>query len=99
MSTFQVRFNEAKDLVGGRYKLTALLQKRIRELVRGERPLVDLNSNDYVEIALAEVLEHKIEMGAELHDPEDTEILGGKKSTPDLDLDQDETIDQISIPL
>lgn len=99
MSDFQNRFMQATELVGGRYKLTALLQKRVRELVRGERALVELESKDHIDIALAEVLEGKLEMGAEIQDPEETEIFGGARPTKDLDLDQDEPKDQISIPL
>ena len=96
MSTFQQRFNRAMERVGGRYKLTALLQHRIRELVRRDRPLVEVDTPDYVEIALAEVLEGKLEMGPQIKDPEDTEVLG---DAPDLDSDQEAGKDRISIPL
>ena len=40
---------------GGSFKLTALLQKRVRELVRGQRPLYETRERDYVEIALEEL--------------------------------------------
>jgi len=99
MSDFQNRFMQATELIGGRYKLTALLQKRVRELVRGERALVELDTKDHIDIALTEVLEGKLEMGAEIQDPEETEILGGARPATDLDLDHDEPKDQISIPL
>lgn len=74
--TFERRFRTAMDKVGGRYVLTALLQKRIRELVRGDRPLVDLDTNDFTEIALAEVIEDKIEMGEEIRDPDEDADFG-----------------------
>jgi DNA-directed RNA polymerase subunit omega len=32
--------------VGGRFKLSTLIQKRLVQLNRGGRPLVDLNSDD-----------------------------------------------------
>jgi DNA-directed RNA polymerase subunit omega len=99
MSTFDDRFNEAMERVGGRYILTAMLQKRVRELVRGEKALVEVGGNDFIDVALAEVLEGKIEMGEEIQDPEDVEIIGGPSRTPSLDLDQNEDKDQLSISL
>jgi len=53
---------QAEALVGGRFKLTALLQKRVRELVRGAPRLVSLDTRNFMEIALQEVLEQKIEL-------------------------------------
>lgn len=47
--------------VGGRFKLTALLQKRLAELVEGARPLVDVHPGQTpLEIAIQEILEDKI---------------------------------------
>ena len=40
---------------GGRFKLSVLLQKRVRELVRGVPPLLDTESHDPIEIALEEL--------------------------------------------
>lgn len=74
MEVFEQRFVRAMDAVGGRYELTALLQKRIRELVRGDRPLVEYEYDDYIDLALEEVLQGKIEMGPEIKDPEDDDI-------------------------
>ena len=78
--------------------MTALLQKRIRELVHGEKPLVQTDASDYVEIALAEVLEGKIEMGAEFQDPEG-DIGPLKGETPASDQDQGEDKERFSITL
>jgi len=97
MATFQDRFVKATGMVGGRYLLTALLQKRIRELVRREKPLVDGDPSDFIDIALAEVLEGKIEMGAEIKDPEDTEVLKQDSQEADLDKDQGEEKEHYSI--
>ena len=80
--SFERRFRIAMEKVGGRYILTALLQKRIRELVRGDRPLVNLDTNDFTELALAEVIEGKIEMGAEIRDPEDEADFGADEELP-----------------
>ncbi|MBN2490459.1 MAG: DNA-directed RNA polymerase subunit omega [Planctomycetes bacterium] len=97
MSTFDDRFSRAMGKVGGRYILTALLQKRIRELVRGDKPLAQVEGGDFIDVALAEVIEGKIEMGEEIHDPEDVEIIGGQTRSASLDLDHDDDRDQLSI--
>jgi DNA-directed RNA polymerase subunit omega len=46
--------------VGGRFKLSTLIQKRLVQLNRGSRPLVDLNSDDKMEIVIQEILQDKI---------------------------------------
>ena len=46
--------------VGGRFKLTTLIQKRLISLSAGARPLVNLRSNDLLEIAVAEIMQDKI---------------------------------------
>jgi DNA-directed RNA polymerase subunit omega len=56
--------------LGGRFKLTALIQHRVRELMEGARPLVERRGRSDIEIAIAEIAEEKITL--ELP-PEDTE--------------------------
>jgi DNA-directed RNA polymerase subunit omega len=46
--------------VGGRFKLSTLIQKRLVQLNRGSRPLVDMNSEDRMEIVIQEILQDKI---------------------------------------
>ena len=47
--------------VGGRFKLTALLQKRVVELMDGARPLVERDDHmTDLEVAIEEVLQDKI---------------------------------------
>ncbi len=45
---------------GGRFKLTALIQHRLRELMDGARPLVERRGRSDLEIVIQEILEHKI---------------------------------------
>ncbi len=56
------RLEQLTAKVGGRFRLTALLQKRLAELVKGSPPLVDLPSNNFFEIALREIEEGRIEL-------------------------------------
>lgn len=46
--------------VGGRFKFTALVQHRVRELMAGARPLVERNGRSDIEVAVLEIVEGKI---------------------------------------
>lgn len=46
--------------LGGRFKFTALVQHRIRELMDGARPLVERGGRSDFEIAVQEIVEGKI---------------------------------------
>lgn len=46
--------------VGGRFKLSSLIQKRLVALNRGTRPLVEISSKNPMEIVVAEIMQDKI---------------------------------------
>lgn len=46
--------------VGGRFKLSSLIQKRLVALNRGARPLVELSTNSPMQIVVAEIMQDKI---------------------------------------
>ncbi len=47
--------------VGGKFKLTALVQKRLGELLQGSRPLIeDVGGKTMLEIVIQEILQDKI---------------------------------------
>ncbi len=48
------------EKVGGRFKLSTLIQKRMIQLSQGSRPLVEIDSNDRMQIVLHEILQDKI---------------------------------------
>ncbi len=48
------------EKVGGRFKLTSLVQKRWLELMRGARPLVDPTGKTEMEVIMEEILQDKI---------------------------------------
>tara|TARA_B100000959_G_C14938911_1_gene606919 strand:+ start:297 stop:575 length:279 start_codon:yes stop_codon:yes gene_type:complete len=56
------KFFQAEELVGGRFKLASLMQKRIVELMQGAVPLVETSSIRLSEIALDEILDGKIQL-------------------------------------
>ncbi|MEQ8768560.1 MAG: DNA-directed RNA polymerase subunit omega [Planctomycetota bacterium] len=58
----QQLLKEARRRVGGIFKLTALLQKRCRELVKGASPLVNPKGLTPIEVALKEAAAGLIEL-------------------------------------
>ncbi len=46
--------------VGGRFKLSSLIQKRLVALNRGAQPLVELGTKDKVAIVVEEIMQNKI---------------------------------------
>lgn len=51
--------------VGGRFKLSTLIQKRLVQLNQGSRPLVDIASTDKMVIAIQEIIQDKIFLDAQ----------------------------------
>jgi DNA-directed RNA polymerase subunit omega len=67
----ELKSTELINKVGGRFKLTALIQKRLDELVQGARPLIeDTEGKTMLEIVIQEILQDKIT--AETQDSEST---------------------------
>lgn len=70
-----LRNEDIVNKVGGRFKLTALIQKRMVELLQGSRPLVERKKGmTDMEVAIQEILEDKIAIDYEKSDvatPED----------------------------
>jgi DNA-directed RNA polymerase subunit omega len=53
--------NEIINKVGGKFKLTALIQRRMAELLQGSRPLIDdVKGKTMLEIVVDEILQDKI---------------------------------------
>ena len=71
--------------VGGRFKLSALIQKRLVALNQGARALVDVSTGDKMEIVVQEILQDKIFLDAsnKVRTVEDSADGGGP---PELDL-------------
>jgi DNA-directed RNA polymerase subunit omega len=55
---------EIVNKVGGRFKLSTLIQKRMVALNTGAKPLVDVKSGDRLAIVLQEILQDKIYLDA-----------------------------------
>ena len=51
--------------VGGRFKLSTLIQKRMVALNTGAKPLVDLRTSDRLAVVIQEILQEKIYLDTE----------------------------------
>lgn len=72
--------------VGGRFKLSTLIQKRLAAINAGARALVDFESNDKMEVVVQEILQDKIYLDSS----NAVQVAKGKDSSgggpPELDL-------------
>lgn len=55
-----LKSDEIVNKVGGKFKMTALIQRRLQELIDGSRPLVDRNGRSDLEVVIDEILQDKI---------------------------------------
>ena len=65
--------------LGGRFKFTALVQHRIRELMEGARPLVERHGRSDFEVAVQEIVEGKITL--EMADADGIDESGDDEET------------------
>jgi DNA-directed RNA polymerase subunit omega len=57
----ELKSEEIVNKVGGRFKLAALIQKRMLELLQGSRPLIEnTEGKTMMEIVVQEILQDKI---------------------------------------
>lgn len=56
----ELKEEEIVRKVGGRFKLSTLIQKRLVQLSKGARPLIDTRSDDKMAIVLQEIMQDKI---------------------------------------
>lgn len=62
----ELKDTEIINKVGGKFKLTALIQKRLDELMQGGRPLIeDAEGMTNLEIVIQEILQDKITIDQE----------------------------------
>ena len=81
----ELKEEEIVRKVGGRFKLSALIQKRMVQLNQGARPLVETYETDKMAIVLKEILQDKIYLDT-------SQNVGVNESpdftdTPELNLD------------
>ena len=80
----ELREEEIINKVGGRFKLSTLIQKRLVALNSGARPLVEMDTDDKLKIAIQEIVEDKVFLDTELNVQVAADALDGEP--PELDL-------------
>jgi DNA-directed RNA polymerase subunit omega len=80
----ELREEEIVNKVGGRFKLSTLIQKRLVALNAGSRPLVDLQTDNKLEIVIKEIMQDKIYLDTSLQ----LQVTGEEPTGggPELDL-------------
>lgn len=83
----ELKEEEIVNKVGGRFKLSTLIQKRLVQLNQGSRALVNVDTHDKMSIVLQEIVQDKIVLNTDnevaVVDDLDTAIAAAE--APDLD--------------
>ena len=74
----ELREEAIVNKVGGRFKLSTLIQKRLVALNAGARPLVSLKTDNKMEIVIQEILQDKIFLDAQLN----VQVVGAEQQAP-----------------
>lgn len=85
----QFKEEEIVNKVGGRFKLSTLIQKRLVALNRGARPLVEVPTKNPMETVVQEIMQNKIYLDmsgnvAQVADTSATVDRGLEDGGPDL---------------
>jgi DNA-directed RNA polymerase subunit omega len=79
----ELREEQVVNKVGGRFKLSTLIQKRMVALNAGARPLVDAKTEDRMQIVIQEIIQDKIYLDTEMNVQT---VAGAEGGPPELDL-------------
>ena len=85
----ELKDEETVNKVGGRFKLSTLIQKRLVQLNQGSRALVNVDTHDKMSIVLQEIMQDKIVLNMD-HEVEhviemDLDATIAAAEAPDLD--------------
>ncbi len=78
----ELREEAIVNKVGGRFKLSTLIQKRLVALNAGARPLVDDKLPNKMEVVIQEIMQDKIFLDAQMNVQVTGAVTGG---VPDVD--------------
>lgn len=65
-----LKSDEIINKVGGRFRLCALIQRRLVQLMDGARPMVERHGRSDLEIVVQEIMEDKLVAEIDLNDPD-----------------------------
>lgn len=83
----ELKEEEIVNKVGGRFKLSTLIQKRLVQLNQGSRALVNIDTHDKMSIVLQEIVQDKIilNMDNEIEEVPDLDATIAAAEGPDLE--------------
>jgi len=83
----ELKEEEIVNKVGGRFKLSTLIQKRLVQLNQGSRALVNVDTHDKMSIVLQEIVQDKIilNMDNEVEQIPDLDAAIAAAEGPELD--------------
>ncbi len=82
----ELKEEEIVNKVGGRFKLSTLIQKRMVQLNAGSRPLIETNLQDNMKITLQEILHDRIYLDGSNEVKVTGEAESASGGAPELDL-------------
>ncbi len=74
-----LKSDEIINKVGGRFKLCALIQRRLVQLMDGARPMVERRGRSDLEVIIEEIMQGKIEAEFDMTDAALLATLPGKR--------------------
>jgi DNA-directed RNA polymerase subunit omega len=82
----ELKEEQIVNKVGGRFKLSTLIQKRLIALIKGARPLVNLQTDDHMKIVIQEILQDRIYLDTE----QNVRVRGEQQAggLPEIDFDK-----------
>lgn len=83
----ELKEEEIVNKVGGRFKLSTLIQKRLVQLNQGSRALVNIDTHDKMSIVLQEIVQDKIflNLDNEIEISDDLNSIIAAAEAPELD--------------
>lgn len=83
----ELKEEEIVNKVGGRFKLSTLIQKRLVQLNQGSRALVNIDTHDKMSIVLQEIVQNKIFLNLEdeVEVADDLDTIVAAAEGPELD--------------
>ena len=74
----ELREEEIVKKIGGRFKLSTLIQKRLVQINGGARPLVDPKNDNKMQIVINEIMQDKIYLDTEMN----VQVAAAKQAGP-----------------
>ena len=85
----ELKEEQIVNKVGGRFKLSTLIQKRMVALNRGARPLIEMQTKNPMEVVIQEIMQDKIYL-----DPHGKVAIAGEQG-PDEEADAGPGLDDL----